>query len=878
MVGKSAFTLRSSGSSLALAIVLCAAGGVASTVNAQTSSIVAHLLFPPRNYEIRLGDTIQPIVRIRNADNVAHTAIRVEYRIRNVVTLIVVYDDSITVPSLAPGDSTDLKLASYPTDPNLLEELGTFDGCLIVGDTICSRLFGVRRTVQPYRDPSNNYSKSIVDQRSSTKIDAPDQTLWISLGAQVVEGDDSTWDPPPPRDLNGGGYGPDTLHSPVIRLDRKDLAGNSYSGNGVGDTLTSFPINLLGQTRANLIFDYFRGSRTHYPLGWDAEVMQGPEPTLLGDSGRVVRPGDSLVLEFKKPGEPALNSTAWDRIAAIDGGHDFEFKSFIARGTPSTWYITLDGITDSITNTPSYFDADFRFRFRLKAKNDAPLSPPPADDADPWYIDNPTLIVPRKPDLSLLWVKVVNPYSKVPMSQATFPVFIKLHEISAGSWSSYSYHVAILDPLGDTVYSQHVSVAPFTDDTILQFPNWDASAEVGNAGKVFIVKAVADGQGFGIFPPDSYSKFYLNVESGDRAVQEFAFDDAGITPQSGAGNDIPTLTKTPGAGIGFSNMSGSFAMKIQLARNDTLYGVRLYFGDANQQGDGIRISLLQGNANSCTPGDTVEQPGVASTFTDVRKGGYFNQFWPYYFPKPMVLPPGTYWLSVSQVANNSMELGGDISRGGGEIVVADNLTPKIQQMYGPALLGAPWFGTQYGSGPADNNGDVSCSFAYETPAGSGNWQPMMPREGLWPVMVSSSQLQPNIMANLSTSLTGAGTYLPMIRPVLTSAVITPRGVTADTRVSSSLSLSSIFPNPFDPSASSTTIAFAVPAPSPVLLTICNIMGDVVKTLVKSTMASGTHSVSWDGRDEHGALVPAGPYLITLISAGHRATVKMIVAD
>src|ERR1035437_8784935 len=110
MVVKSAFTLRSTGSLLVLAIMLCAASGAVSVANAQTPMVAARLLFPPRNYEIALGDTVQPVVRIRNTDSVAHTAIRIEYRIRNVMTLIVVYDDSITVPSLAAGDSIDLNL------------------------------------------------------------------------------------------------------------------------------------------------------------------------------------------------------------------------------------------------------------------------------------------------------------------------------------------------------------------------------------------------------------------------------------------------------------------------------------------------------------------------------------------------------------------------------------------------------------------------------------------------------------------------------------------------------------------------------------------------------------------------------------------------
>src|SRR5206468_831551 len=105
-------------------------------------------------------------------------------------------------------------------------------------------------------------------------------------------------------------------------------------------------------------------------------------------------------------GEPAVDPSAngWDYIAAIDGGRDFEYKSFFAHGDTSSWQIRVGDVTKTLTNTPNYFTPDFRFRFRLKAKNDAPLVSLSRDDADPWYIDNPTLLPPRLPDIETRWV------------------------------------------------------------------------------------------------------------------------------------------------------------------------------------------------------------------------------------------------------------------------------------------------------------------------------------------------------------------------------------------------------------------------------------------------------------------------------------------
>jgi hypothetical protein len=223
-----------------------------------------------------------------------------------------------------------------------------------------------------------------------------------------------------------------------------------------------------------------------------------------------------------------------------------------------------------------------------------------------------------------------------------------------------------------------------------------------------------------------------------------------------------------------------------------------------------------------------------------------------------------------------MELGADISRGGGVVSKNDpaGITPEISAIYGPSSPGLPWYGTQWGSGPDDNNGNVSCSYAFEMPAGSGAWQPLMPGDGWWPAMAAPGDaLQPQL--SMPSQSIGVGTYAPMIRPII--GQFSPSSVQASP-VLPNLSLEQNFPNPFDPTATSTTISFSLPDESPVSLTICNILGNIVKTLVNSNMSAGTRTVSWDGRDENGAFVPAGAYLITMESAGQRATSKIIVTE
>ena len=56
-----------------------------------------------------------------------------------------------------------------------------------------------------------------------------------------------------------------------------------------------------------------------------------------------------------------------------------------------------------------------------------------------------------------------------------------------------------------------------------------------------------------------------------------------------------------------------------------------------------------------------------------------------------------------------------------------------------------------------------------------------------------------------------------------------------------------FPNPFNPS---TNISFALPKDDFVSLTVFDLNGRQIKTLVNSKLAAGIHSFSWNGRDEN----------------------------
>jgi len=82
-----------------------------------------------------------------------------------------------------------------------------------------------------------------------------------------------------------------------------------------------------------------------------------------------------------------------------------------------------------------------------------------------------------------------------------------------------------------------------------------------------------------------------------------------------------------------------------------------------------------------------------------------------------------------------------------------------------------------------------------------------------------------------------------------------------------------FPNPFNPK---TTIRFALAHEGNVNLSVYDITGRVVKTLVDGKMAAQQHEVVWDGSNNDGHKTASGVYFYKLIADGKVFTDKMVM--
>jgi|GEM_PF-3643440 len=82
-----------------------------------------------------------------------------------------------------------------------------------------------------------------------------------------------------------------------------------------------------------------------------------------------------------------------------------------------------------------------------------------------------------------------------------------------------------------------------------------------------------------------------------------------------------------------------------------------------------------------------------------------------------------------------------------------------------------------------------------------------------------------------------------------------------------------YPNPFNPS---TEIQFTLPHTAHVNLSIYDLHGRLIDTLVDAVMPSGSHNVSWNAANKKGITVPSGVYLYTLQSGDFSVGRRMVV--
>ena len=86
-------------------------------------------------------------------------------------------------------------------------------------------------------------------------------------------------------------------------------------------------------------------------------------------------------------------------------------------------------------------------------------------------------------------------------------------------------------------------------------------------------------------------------------------------------------------------------------------------------------------------------------------------------------------------------------------------------------------------------------------------------------------------------------------------------------------LSQNYPNPFNPE---TQIAYGVPETGHVRITVYNLLGQTVRTIVDGVRPAGSHRARWDGRDDKGRALADGVYLYRIEAGGFSAVRRMVL--
>ncbi len=82
-----------------------------------------------------------------------------------------------------------------------------------------------------------------------------------------------------------------------------------------------------------------------------------------------------------------------------------------------------------------------------------------------------------------------------------------------------------------------------------------------------------------------------------------------------------------------------------------------------------------------------------------------------------------------------------------------------------------------------------------------------------------------------------------------------------------------YPNPFNPM---TTVEYMVAEESPVTITVFNLRGERLRTLVREGKPPGIYCVVWDGKDDTNQTVASGVYFCHLQIGGYESVKKMLM--
>lgn len=124
-----------------------------------------------------------------------------------------------------------------------------------------------------------------------------------------------------------------------------------------------------------------------------------------------------------------------------------------------------------------------------------------------------------------------------------------------------------------------------------------------------------------------------------------------------------------------------------------------------------------------------------------------------------------------------------------------------------------------------------------------------------------------------TEVDGSLQIYPFFSPgVITIGIPTDVGENQD-GLPNQFELGQNYPNPFNPE---TTITFSLPKSEVVRLSVYNVLGRKVRSLVDRRLPAGQHAVTFDGRSDRGDQLSSGVYYYSLTAGEYKDSSKMLL--
>jgi hypothetical protein len=153
---------------------------------------------------------------------------------------------------------------------------------------------------------------------------------------------------------------------------------------------------------------------------------------------------------------------------------------------------------------------------------------------------------------------------------------------------------------------------------------------------------------------------------------------------------------------------------------------------------------------------------------------------------------------------------------------------------------------------------------------SSTWLTISPmsgyNNGIVTIKVTTANVD-TITRNATLSVSGTGVASQSVIVTQAAASSTSVGDNNDKRIPEKYSLSSNYPNPFNPTMK---ISFSIPQRSAVKLSVFNVLGSEVAVLVSGERMPGNYTVQWNAEK-----VSSGIYFCRMIAGGYSQTKKLV---